>query len=218
MAARTESLATLRRYSVLFWDFDGVIKESVNIKARAYAALFEPFGADLARRVRAHHERNGGLSRLEKIPLYLGWAGVEPDAEVVRRYCEAFSVAVRDRVVGCEWVPGAREYLAENHARQRCVLISATPQREMESILEALGITPWFREVHGAPHPKGAAVAAVLRRWACPVDDALLIGDSCSDYEAARAAGVQFLLRRTALNGELQTRHAGPQCEDFAHG
>jgi phosphoglycolate phosphatase-like HAD superfamily hydrolase len=218
MGARTDPMASLRRYSVLFWDFDGVIKESVDIKTRAYVALFEPFGASLAARVREHHGRNGGMSRLEKIPLYLAWAGMDVTDEKVRRYCASFSAAVQERVIGCAWVPGAREYLAENYARQRFVLISATPEEEMKSIVEALGMTEWFREVHGAPQAKGTAVVSALQRFACPAQEALLIGDSAADYEAARSSGVQFLLRRTALNGELQKRHAGLQCEDFLHG
>jgi phosphoglycolate phosphatase-like HAD superfamily hydrolase len=210
--------ALLSRYGVLFWDFDGVIKESVDCKTRAYVALFEPFGTELSQRVREHHERNGGLSRLEKIPLYLSWAGVQPSAQHVREYCDSFAATVRQRVIGCPWVPGAREYLLANHARQRFVLISATPEEEMRLIIEALGMTLWFGEVHGAPRPKAIAVRSVLQRWAYAAENALLIGDSSADYEAARAAGVQFLLRRTPLNGELQGRHAGPQCEDFLHG
>ena len=30
----------LSEFDVIFWDFDGVIKESVEVKAEAYAALF----------------------------------------------------------------------------------------------------------------------------------------------------------------------------------
>jgi phosphoglycolate phosphatase-like HAD superfamily hydrolase len=158
------------------------------------------------------------VSRLEKIPLYLAWAGMDVTDEEVQRYCAAFSAAVQERVIGCAWVPGAREYLADNHARQRFVLISATPEEEMKYIVGALGMTEWFREVHGAPQAKGTAVVSALQRFACPVQDALLIGDSAADYEAARSSGVQFLLRKTAVNVALQMRHAGLQCEDFLHG
>jgi phosphoglycolate phosphatase-like HAD superfamily hydrolase len=218
MPERGSVLSSLQRASVLFWDFDGVIKESVDIKTRAYVALFEPFGAELAERVRAHHERNGGMSRLQKIPLYLDWAGVAPTQDEVERYCGSFAATVRERVISCAWVPGAREYLAHNHTRQRCVLISATPHEEMMSIIEALGMSGWFCEVHGAPKSKSAAVSGVLQRWACAAEQALLIGDSAADFEAARSAGVPFLLRRTPLNAELQGMYHGPQCEDFLNG
>jgi phosphoglycolate phosphatase-like HAD superfamily hydrolase len=208
----------LQRYTTLFWDFDGVIKDSVVVKAQAFERLFAPFGAEVAARVRRHHERNGGMSRYQKVPLYLRWAGQQDSAAVVARYCELFSAAVRQAVIDSPWVPGAREYLQTNHARQGCVLLSATPQAEMQSILGELAIVSWFREVHGAPTSKIEAIRSVLARWRCAPADALVIGDSDSDCAAARATGVEFLLRRTKLNQHLQREHAGLQCEDFTDG
>jgi phosphoglycolate phosphatase-like HAD superfamily hydrolase len=208
----------LRRYKTLFWDFDGVIKDSVAVKSDAYERLFAPFGLQVAERVREHHERNGGMSRYEKLPQYLRWAGREASEAEVSRYCELFSAAVRQAVIDSPWVPGAREYLQSNHARQCCVLITATPQAEIEDILAALDLAGCFREVHGAPTGKTDAIGSVLARWKCARADALVIGDSDSDYAAANAAGVEFLLRQTALNRTLQRQHRGLQCEDFIHG
>jgi phosphoglycolate phosphatase-like HAD superfamily hydrolase len=208
----------LRRYATLFWDFDGVIKDSVAVKSDAYEHLFAPFGLKVAARVREHHERNGGISRFEKIPLYLSWAGREASEAEASSYCEQFSAAVRQAVIDSPWVPGAREYLQANHAQQCLFLVTGTPQAEIEDILAALGLTPCFREVHGAPTSKSDAIELVLARWNCAPADSLLIGDSDSDYAAASTAGVQFLLRRTALNRQLQRKHVGLQCEDFLHG
>lgn len=207
----------MRDRSVLFWDFDGVIKESVVVKTDAYVGLFASYGADIAERVRRHHESNGGMSRYEKIPLYLTWAGLSPTSDVVANCCRAFSEEVYQRVVDCSWVPGAREYLASNYERQRFVVVTGTPQDEMEQILRHLDISHWFREVHGAPADKAEAIRSVLERWRCPNDQALMIGDSRSDYLAACASGVDFLLRRTPLNGALQREFRGHQCRDFAH-
>ena len=205
----------MKEHSVLFWDFDGVIKESVEIKTAAFVRLFERYGSEFIERVRAHHESNAGMSRIEKIPLYLRWAGVSPTPQEVLRYCAAFSDAVRAQVIEASWVPGAREYLLGNRARQRFVLLSATPQAEMEYILAALGIADCFREVHGAPTSKVEAIRSVLRRWSCAPNEGLMIGDSRSDYDAAMATGLAFLLRRTPQNRDLQAQYSGAQCENF---
>ena len=84
----------LGRYAALFWDFDGVIKESVDVKTQAYVGLFQAFGPAVAARVREHHERHGGMSRFAKIPLYLEWAQVTPTRAETARYCELFSASV----------------------------------------------------------------------------------------------------------------------------
>lgn len=215
MNDRTAECGLLRRYPTLLWDFDGVIKDSVAVKSDAFEGLFAPFGAAIAARVRAHHEHNGGMSRYEKLPVYLEWAGCEPSASEVQRYAGLFSVAVRQAVIDSPWVPGSREYLSANHEQQRCVLVTGTPQEEIEDILSALGIARWFREVHGAPTGKADAIQATLTHTRCRPEDALFIGDSQADHDAAQSVGVDFLLRRTALNRTLQAQYAGPQCEDF---
>lgn len=56
---------------LIFWDFDGVIKDSVSVKTLAFEKLFLPYGKKIAQKVKNHHEANGGVSRFEKIPLYL---------------------------------------------------------------------------------------------------------------------------------------------------
>lgn len=55
-----------KKAKVVFWDFDGVIKESVEIKTIAFIGLFEEFGSEVYNRVREHHIANGGMSRLKK--------------------------------------------------------------------------------------------------------------------------------------------------------
>ncbi len=52
----------MKEFSVIFWDFDGVIKDSVGVKIKAFFQLFEPFGFVVAERVRQHHEANGSMS------------------------------------------------------------------------------------------------------------------------------------------------------------
>ena len=199
----------LSRASIIFWDFDGVIKESLDIKSNGFEQLFLPYGTDVAVRVRAHHEANGGVSRYEKIKLYLGWIGESPDAARVGEFCDRFSSLVCDAVIQCQWVPGVYAYLAANHERQKFVVVTGTPQREIEHILGALRITDWFCEVHGAPTPKDIAIQQVLQRLGCAARECLVIGDSATDLAAAESNDLPFLLRRTSQNGPLQSTFMG---------
>jgi phosphoglycolate phosphatase-like HAD superfamily hydrolase len=208
----------LHRYPVLLWDFDGVIKESVDIKTRAYVALFTSFGEGIAERVRAHHEAHGGMSRFEKIPLYLEWAAQEVTDALVARYCADFGATVRQAVIDAEWVPGAREYLLANPVRQALVLVTATPQEEIEDIVRATALDGCFSKVFGAPIAKASAIRRTLAELARAPRDALMIGDSESDRSAADSAGTDFLLRRTPFNLSLQRAYRGPQCENFLDG
>lgn len=205
----------LRAAPLIFWDFDGVIKDSVEVKTAAFERLFLPYGAEIARRVRQHHEANGGVSRFDKIPLYLAWAGEQASPAQVAAFCERFSQAVLQGVIDAPWVPGVREYLLEHCSKQYFVLVTATPQEEIEQILAALELTHCFREVHGAPTKKASAIGVVLARQKCTPEQALMVGDAETDRQAAQANAVPFLLRRTPLNLSIQASHGGPMFDDL---
>ena len=208
-------LALLKESQIVFWDFDGVIKDSVMVKSAGYEKLFLPFGEDVVKRVNKHHNVHGGISRYEKIPLYLSWAGEPANPLQVQDFCDRFSDLVQQAVVDSPWVPGVCEYLSSYYADQCFVLITGTPQKEIEEILHALNITRYFRNVYGAPKAKTIMVKDVLERLSCPFEQALVIGDSGTDLEAAKNNNVAFLLRRTSLNKELQKQFTGPSFENL---
>ena len=208
-------LQTLTTYRYIFIDFDGVIKESITIKSDAFEELFAPFGDKTASRVRDHHENNGGLSRYEKIPLYLNWAGEDGKSSMVEKFCDKFSTLVTQAVIDSPWVGGVQAFLESAQNEKMLFLLTATPQQEIEEILNALQIMHYFKEVHGAPMTKGAAMANILSKYNADATNAVMVGDSKSDYAAAKENGVGFILRRTFHNVDLQETLNCQMIDDF---
>ena len=205
----------MKDYRVIFWDFDGVIKDSLEVKGDAFYGMFEPFGIDVAMRVRDHHERNGGMSRYEKLPLYLHWSGVQPSPKVVDEFAERFGQIVTNRVIDSSWVRGVESYLRENPYEQTYILVSATPHDELLFIVESLRLTECFFEVHGSPLSKQEALHNAIQLHGFNPDLCLMIGDSLADYEAANANEVSFLLRRHQTNAGIFADYTGPSICDF---
>ena len=203
--------------SLIFWDFDGVIKDSVSVKAEAYAGLFEEFGPELSRQVRDHHDAHGGMSRFEKIPLYLRWAGQKVDSEVVEEFCERFSQTVLQKVIESPWVAGVEDYLRTRYCDQDFVLVSATPQEELDFIVQSLALTCCFRSIYGAPAKKADIIRQVLLAKKANPSNCLMIGDAQADLDAAQANHVPFLLRKYSGNRELFSNYLGPAIEDFSN-
>jgi phosphoglycolate phosphatase-like HAD superfamily hydrolase len=205
----------LHKAKLIFWDFDGVIKDSVEVKTQAFVALFNPFGDAVAKRVRQHHETNGGMSRFDKMPLYLQWAGEEADQSQVDEYCDRFARLVFQGVVDAPWVPGVESYLRANPRQQSFALISATPQEELEKILNALNLATCFVGVFGAPTEKKCAIAEILAVCGLNPNDCIMVGDALADSEAARVNQVPFLLRRHETNSKVFASYTGPSVKDF---
>jgi len=201
----------------IFWDFDGVIKDSVDAKSNAFEKLFRKFGCDVARQIRKHHEKNGGMSRFDKIPTYLKWSGQPPSQMLVDEYSVKFSKLAKQDVIESRWVPGVLEYFHNNSNKQVFFLITATPQSEIEEILEILQIDSYFQKIIGSPIRKSDAVIDLLigKSQSIRANQVVMIGDSASDYEAALAGKIPFILRKTELNKDLQRKLNCMMINDF---
>jgi phosphoglycolate phosphatase-like HAD superfamily hydrolase len=205
----------LKSYPFLFFDFDGVIKDSIAVKSHAFGCLFSPFGEKLVKKVRSHHELNGGMSRFDKLPLYLEWSGKGQSVILVNQYAKKFSQLVKQKVIDSEWVDGSLNYLQQNHNRQQFFLVTATPQQEIEDILAALGISHFFKDIIGSPIKKADAIKLLLERYDIAPELTVMVGDSIGDYHAATENKVHFILRKTSFNKELPQQLNCKTIENF---
>lgn len=180
----------------VFLDFDGVIAESVDIKTVAFQKLFEDEGPDVMAQVRDYHLSHGGVSRFDKFRYFYAGILKRPlSEEIFQDLCNRFSRLVIDEVVNSPYVPGAREFIEEY--AQRCALFvtSATPQGEIEEIMQRRKLDHFFKKIYGAPFSKSDAVKEVLESEKISPREAVYIGDAFSDYEAAECNGVPFIAR-----------------------
>tara|TARA_B110000008_G_scaffold276781_1_gene316714 strand:+ start:3383 stop:4006 length:624 start_codon:yes stop_codon:yes gene_type:complete len=190
----------------IFFDFDGVIKESVGLKTQAFIRLFESYGPDIEIKIANHNKENGGMSRYNKIPIYLEWAGQKPTKALVDSYAHDFSKLVKKSVIDSEWVPGVIDFLENKKKNQLFFIVTATPQTEIEEIISFIRIENYFNEVIGTPTKKNEAIKLLLSKYTLKPTDAIMIGDSIADYESALSNSVPFILRRTYDNIDLQKR------------
>lgn len=191
-------------YKNIFWDFDGVIKESLDVKTDAFESLFSNYGSYVAQKVRNHHLQNIGISRYKKIPIYLSWVN-EPDSSVnVEKFCNTFSDIVVENVVKSPWVAGFFEYINSNHGKKLNFLVTSTPQEEINLILKKLDIFSFFEEVYGAEISKDKSIKICIDRKKLNQKECLMIGDTEVDLNAAKKNNISFLLRKTHLNKNLQ--------------
>jgi phosphoglycolate phosphatase-like HAD superfamily hydrolase len=198
------SIDFIQKAKFVFWDFDGVIKDSVEVKTAAFEHIFLPFGKDIAKKVKIHHELNGGMSRFDKLPIYLNWADKKPSTRLITEYAEIFSLLVEQKVVDSPWVTGVLDYLQNNYQRQQFFLVTATPQQEIENIISQLKITNFFVRVVGSPINKTQAIKMILKKYSIDQKQAVMIGDSRNDYDAATSNKINFILRKTSLNQKIQ--------------
>ena len=178
----------------IIFDFDGVILDSVDIKTRAFARLFEEHGPEVVRQAVAHHLAHGGVSRFRKFRYIHEEILHRPLSEAESAHLgERFSALVFDEVVKAAWIPGAPEFLREHHTRYRCFIASGTPEEELVRIVALRELTPYFVGVFGTPPKKEEIAHRILTEHRLGAEEVVFIGDAMTDFDAARACGLAFI-------------------------
>lgn len=184
----------MRDWQAFFFDFDGVLADSVEVKTRAFAQLFTPFGSEIAAKVVEHHRRHSGVTRLEKFRhYYQEFLGRPLEEAGLADLCSRFARLVIDEVVAAPEICGAEAFLRRWGKRLPCFVVSATPEAEIREIVRRRGWSDYFEEVKGAPQSKKENLASLLGRHQLMPARCLFFGDAESDYRAAQACGVHFL-------------------------
>lgn len=180
----------------IFFDFDGVIVESTDIKTDAFTKLFEHEGKCIVEQVVNYHLANMGVSRYEKFRfiyqniLKRSLGEIEFDL-----LCNRFANLVVDGVIKAPYVDGVLGFLKNYASIYQCFVVSATPQMEIDYIILERNIHHFFKGIYGAPTRKSDAVRETLGKEQIEPDNAVFVGDAMSDYWAAKDNGVNFIAR-----------------------
>ena len=176
-------------------DFDGVILESVDLKTRAFRALFKECPEHIDRIVQFHLD-NTGLSRYEKFEvIYREFFGLPLSGEEKDRLGYEFGRLVEREILECPFVPGAQRFLDLVAPSYPLFVISGTPESELHRIIDARGLEAYFRGVYGSPRSKAEILSSILAQSGWRSDELLFIGDSRIDYDAARQVSAIFIGR-----------------------
>ena len=181
---------------LIFWDFDGVIKDSAEIKAQAYVDIFSECGSEIQSKLKAMYNAAGGVSRYDLIPIfYEELFGKKPDCKQLDLKLKAYSDIVVNKVIGCHFIPGVVAYLNKNYERQRFFIDTNTPKQEIDLILKQLKLDIFFEAGFGAPDQKDDVVRRVLKATSIAPENCVFVGDSAGDFVAARNNFVPFIFR-----------------------
>lgn len=179
----------------VFFDFDGVLVDSMQVKTRAFARLYEEEHPAIIEGVIAYHRANGGVSRFKKFEHYERvFLGREPSAARLAELGARFAALVVEEVVACPEIVGAGALLeCLRAARTPCYVVSGTPEEELRVIVERRGMASYFCDVRGSPAEKAEIMADLLRARRHRADHCLMVGDALGDFSAAQSVGMNFL-------------------------
>jgi len=180
----------------IIFDFDGVLVESVDVKTRAFARMFEDKGEEVVRQVTSFHLKNGGMTRDKKFMYYYNEILMcSLSDEKLEELCDTFSRLVIDEVISSPYVKGAKAFLEKFHTEIDFYVVSGTPEQELREIVRLRGMSLFFKGVFGSPVQKGEIAKMILQQNGYNSKEVVFVGDSLEDLRGAIESGTRFIGR-----------------------
>jgi phosphoglycolate phosphatase-like HAD superfamily hydrolase len=89
--------------------------------------------------------------------------------------------------------------------------VSGSDQDELRYICQRINIERYFMTIEGSPTSKIDLVSGIISRYKYNSGNAILIGDSINDSDAAKANGVMFY----AYNNDALKKHCHTYIDSF---
>jgi len=181
--------------SIIIFDFDGVILESVSVKTEAFKKLFS-FAPEHVDEIIQYHKENGGMSRYDKFRhIYKSILQQDLTQKKFEELSEKFADLVFKEVIKAQFVPGAYDFLETYHTKIPLYVVSATPEKELIQIIREREMYQYFKKVFGAPRKKTDCINEIVKLTGSPPESVIFVGDAKNDFEAAQKANVRFIGR-----------------------
>ena len=200
----------------IFFDFDGVIAESVSAKTDAFEEMYLPYGKNIAAKVVEYHKLYGGVSRYEKFKYFhKEFLNEVINQDKIDELSCQFSNIVLDKVINSDEVSGAYYFIEKYHTKFRFWVITGTPTAEIELIAEKRKLSSFFIGLHGSPNNKRYWTEYLIKKHNLNPDESIFLGDSITDMDAAHFSKIHFALRENEDNKEIFKDYKGLKFNNF---
>lgn len=178
----------------VFWDFDGVILDSMKVRDWGFKEIFNDYERPLVDKLLDYHKENGGLSRYVKIRYFFEvLLGTSITEAGVLEYAQKFSFLMKQELTNPKnLILDSVTFIKENYDKFNFHIVSGSDQEELRFICNVLKIKKYFKSIHGSPTPKNQLVKDLLNKYNYSTDETCLIGDSVNDFEAAKSSNISF--------------------------
>lgn len=199
--------------SLVVFDCDGILLESVDVKTKAFGQTVAEHGSKAVTRLINYHMEHGGVSRYKKFEwFYTEVLGRKITEHELQTLAEHFKQLAFDGVMNAPMVQGAMEALESLHGRIPLFVVSGTPHEELVQVLNGRNLDRFFQGVYGSPPGKADLLRRIIKQQGVTPKEILMVGDSTTDLAAAEECGTFFYGR-----GEQVVQSGWPWSEDL-HG
>ena len=178
----------------IFWDFDGVILDSMKIKGDGLIELFQNHNLADVQILKEYHYANGGVSRFDKIKyFYNEILDQEISEEKVLRLANMFASIMEKKLFDrANLIQESLVFIEKNYIKYNFHIVSGSEHNELNNLCKYFEIDKYFISINGSPIKKDILIQNIIKDFGYNKDEVILIGDSMTDYNAAKKNEIRF--------------------------
>jgi len=178
----------------IFWDFDGVILDSMKIKGDGLIELFQNHNLADVQILKEYHYANGGVSRFDKIKyFYNEILDQEISEEKVLRLANTFASIMEKKLFDrANLIQESLVFIEKNYIKYNFHIVSGSEHNELNNLCKYFEIDKYFISINGSPIKKDILIQNIIKDFGYNKDEVILIGDSMTDYNAAKKNEIRF--------------------------
>ncbi|MCP3932979.1 MAG: HAD family phosphatase [Bacteroidetes bacterium] len=178
----------------MFFDFDGVLVDSAEIKTDAFYQIYEKYGREIANKVIFQQRNNRGVPRGKSFEIYhKKFLNIELSRKDLLHLCDSFSKIVVESVIEAPEISGATKFLQKWSGKMPCYIVSASPLDELAEIVKKRNLNKYFKCITGSPDTKKVNLNNLLKKSFFDPTKCLFWGDALADWEAAKSFSMPFV-------------------------
>lgn len=178
----------------ILWDFDGVIFNSMKIKADGFIELFKEYDSHYVKAIEEYHYLNGGISRFEKIQyFYTQILKQNITEDMTIQLADKFSQLIEKKLYNkSNLIQETNDFIKMNFNKYNFHIVSGAEHNELNSLCDHFKLTQYFKTIDGSPTKKDKLIQLNMDRFQYKENETILIGDSLNDYSAAQNNNIKF--------------------------
>ena len=183
------------KINIIFWDFDGVIISSLQIREMGFRTCLNEYPKKHVESLIRYHRKNSGWSRYVKFEYFFKKVIKEKYTKNdINRLANSYSNSVKHLLIDKSLlIKRSMDFIKRKYRKYKMYIVSGSDGVELNEVCRSLGISNYFKSIYGSPEPKKDILKRVLRDFEYDPAECLLIGDARNDYDAAIENNIAFL-------------------------
>ena len=178
----------------IFWDFDGVIFDSMKIKSDGFMELFKEYDKLSLKRMEEYHYLHGGVSRFDKIRyFYNDILGKNINENEILDLADKFATIIEKKLFNRDnLITDSINFIEKNYKKYKFHIVSGAEHNELNQICNSFDLSKYFISIDGSPTKKDILIKNILENYSYNREECILIGDAITDYNASLKNTIGF--------------------------